>query len=77
MPVIIPPIQYDRWLSPLDPDPCDLLIPFPSEPMKIWPISTRVNKPENDDPSILEPMDGALSANVNPNEGPDLPKTRW
>jgi hypothetical protein len=22
--------------------------------MRIWPISTRVNKPENDDPSILE-----------------------
>ena len=21
----------------------------------MWPISTRVNKPENDDPSIVEP----------------------
>jgi putative SOS response-associated peptidase YedK len=28
--------------------------PFPAEPMRIWPISTRVNKAENDDPSILE-----------------------
>jgi len=49
-----------RWLS-LDPDPPDLLITYPSEPMTMWPISTRVNKPENDDPSILEriaePMD--------------------
>jgi putative SOS response-associated peptidase YedK len=54
MPVIIAPIQYDRWLSPLDPDPRDLLVPFPSEPMNAWPISTRVNKPENDDPKILE-----------------------
>jgi hypothetical protein len=25
--------------------------------MKIWPISTRVNKPENDDSSILEPVE--------------------
>jgi hypothetical protein len=24
--------------------------PFPAEPMRMWPISTRVNKPENDDP---------------------------
>jgi hypothetical protein len=24
--------------------------------MRMWPISTRVNKPENDDPSILEPI---------------------
>jgi hypothetical protein len=27
---------------------------FPAEPMRMWPISTRVNKPANDDPSILE-----------------------
>ena len=24
--------------------------------MRMWPISTRVNKPENDDPSIVEPF---------------------
>ena len=23
----------------------------------MWPISTRVNKPENDDPSIAEPIE--------------------
>jgi hypothetical protein len=23
----------------------------------MWPISTRVNKPANDDPSIVEPME--------------------
>ena len=33
-------------------DPRDLMRPFPSEPMRMWPISTRVNKPENDEPSI-------------------------
>jgi hypothetical protein len=27
-------------------DPDDLMRPFPSEPMRMWPISTRVNKPE-------------------------------
>jgi putative SOS response-associated peptidase YedK len=26
----------------------DLMRPYPAEPMRIWPISTPVNKPEND-----------------------------
>jgi hypothetical protein len=25
--------------------------------MRTWPIATRVNKPENDDPSIVEPIE--------------------
>jgi len=41
----------------IEPDPRDLLRPFPAELMTMWPISTRVNKPENDDPSIIEPVD--------------------
>jgi putative SOS response-associated peptidase YedK len=56
MPVIIPPEAYDRWLAGVEPDPRDLLVPFPAEQMKMWPISTRVNKPENDDAAILEPV---------------------
>jgi hypothetical protein len=28
----------------------------------MWPISTRVNKPENDDPSIIEPVELATYA---------------
>jgi putative SOS response-associated peptidase YedK len=53
MPAILEPKSYGRWLG-LEPDPYDLLITYPSEPMTMWPISTRVNKPENDDPSILD-----------------------
>ena len=30
------------------------IVPFPAELMTMWPISTRVNKPDNDDPGILE-----------------------
>ena len=60
MPAILEPRSYDRWLS-TEPDPHDLLITYPSEPMTMWPTSTRVNKPENDDRSILdraaEPVD--------------------
>jgi putative SOS response-associated peptidase YedK len=55
MPAILAPGDYDRWLSD-EPDPRDLLRPFPADLMRMWPISTRVNKPENDDPSIAEPV---------------------
>ena len=56
MPVILAPADYVRWLSD-EPDPRELMQPFPAALMRMWPISTRVNKPENDDPSIVEPVE--------------------
>ena len=56
MPVILHPNDHDRWLSNIEPDPRDLLVPYPSEPMTMWPISTRVNSPANDDPELLTPV---------------------
>jgi len=61
MPLILALGDYARWLSN-EPDPGDLMRPFPAEPLRMWPISTRVNKPENDDPSIVEPIELATSA---------------
>jgi putative SOS response-associated peptidase YedK len=61
MPLIIATTDYTRWLSD-EPDPRDLMRPFPAEPMRMGLISTRVNKPENDDPSIVEPIALATSA---------------
>ena len=59
MPAILRPTTYERWLGP-EPDPPDLLISYPSEPMTMWPISTRVNSPANDDAAILEPVEEGL-----------------
>ena len=53
MPVILPTSGYVQWLDEEE-DPRELMRPFPSEAMRMWPISTRVNKPENDDPTILD-----------------------
>jgi putative SOS response-associated peptidase YedK len=53
MPLILRPADYERWLGP-EPDPRDLLRPFPEEPMTLWPVSTRVNSPKNDDPGLIE-----------------------
>ena len=61
MPLILASKDYTRWLSD-EPNPRDLMRAFPSEPMRMWPISTRVNKPENNDPSIIEPVTLAPSA---------------
>jgi putative SOS response-associated peptidase YedK len=55
MPVILPPDDYDRWLSPLEPDPNDLLAPYPADLMRMWPVSNKVNAPRNDTPDILDP----------------------
>jgi putative SOS response-associated peptidase YedK len=40
-----------------EPDPNDLMKPYPSELMAIWPISMRVNSPANDCPEIREPVE--------------------
>jgi len=56
MPVILPPQAYDRWLSAIEPDPRDLLAPYPSDLMTMWPVSARVSKPDHDDAAILAPI---------------------
>jgi len=61
MPAILAPANYTRWLSD-EPDPRELMRPYSAELMRMWPISTRVNKPENDAPSILEPIEPATDA---------------
>jgi putative SOS response-associated peptidase YedK len=61
MPAILQPAGYERWLGS-EPDPHDLLITFPSEPMKMWPISKRVNSPRNDDVDLLAEFDLAVAS---------------
>jgi putative SOS response-associated peptidase YedK len=56
MPVIIAPTDYERGISE-ELDTRDLLKTFASELTAMCPISTRVNRPVNDDPSILDPVE--------------------
>jgi len=55
MPVILRPTDYEPWLAAGGVDP-ETLAPYPDEPMTLWPVSTRVNAPRNDDPGVIEPM---------------------
>jgi putative SOS response-associated peptidase YedK len=58
MPVILHPEDYGLWLD-LDFDEKEaltaLLKPYPSDAMEAYPVSRRVNKPANNEPSVLEP----------------------
>jgi putative SOS response-associated peptidase YedK len=54
MPLIVPKAAYERWLG-REVNPHDLLVPFPADLMAMWPVSTRVNSPDNDDASLLSP----------------------
>lgn len=59
MPVILPPDLYDAWLEPDNDDREELLsmlTPYPAEEMEAYPVSRRVNRPANDDQSVLEPV---------------------
>jgi putative SOS response-associated peptidase YedK len=53
MPVILASTDYDRWLGE-EPDPAPLIRPYSPNEMVTWPISTRVNNPDNDDAAILD-----------------------
>ena len=55
MPVILRPTDHEPWLSGNAVEP-EALGPYPDELMTLWPVSTRVNSPRNDDPGVIEPM---------------------
>lgn len=56
MPAILHPKDYARWIGD-DTDPADLMVPFPSELMMMWPVSTRVNSVRNQDADLLDPIE--------------------
>ena len=59
MPVIIAPQEYARWLDRTTNAVADLIAPYPSELLRAYPISTRVNAVKNDDATLLERVDEA------------------
>ncbi|MDP8973043.1 MAG: SOS response-associated peptidase [Actinomycetota bacterium] len=58
MPVILHPEDYTMWLDPDfdEKEPLtSLLKPYPAAAMEAYAVSRRVNKPSNNEPSVLEP----------------------
>lgn len=55
MPVLLDPADARSWLG--DPDP-GLLRPYPGDDLQVYAVSSRVNSPANDDPGLVEPVEG-------------------
>ncbi|UCF29428.1 MAG: SOS response-associated peptidase, partial [Chloroflexota bacterium] len=56
MPVILSPEGYAAWIQEGENDPellKSLLHPYPSEEMAAYPVSTKVNSPQNDTPEVI------------------------
>ncbi len=59
MPVILPLGVLDDWLDPATP-PADLapmLLSTPEETLRMWPVSTAVNRVQVDGPELLRPIE--------------------
>jgi putative SOS response-associated peptidase YedK len=67
MPVILPPEMYRMWLDPTlqnNDELTALLIPFSSEEMEAYQVSTLVNSPVNEDPRCVEPVENQAKFNL-------------
>ena len=74
MPVIMDAAAWAAWLAPdpLTEETGDRLLKGPTpEGLIHWPVSTRVNKPANDDAACLEPIDPAGADAAEAPSGPD------
>jgi len=58
MAVILPEDAYDEGLTAPAEEATELLSPFPGEGMRSYPVSTAVNDPANDNPELVEEVEG-------------------
>ncbi len=64
MPVILHNNDEDIWLNPTFNDTdtlTEFLVPFPSDMMEVYKVSTIVNSPKNDSPECIEPVGQGMS----------------
>lgn len=55
MPAILAKEDREAWLNGSPDEAWAVLKPYPDEHMVAWPVSTRVNKPANNDDRLIEP----------------------
>ena len=61
MPAILRREREAEWVGSMPVAPSDLgamLAPFPASEMEVYPVSGRVNDPENDGPDLIRPLPG-------------------
>ncbi len=57
MPVVLPQEAETEWLKADPGTRKELCRPYPGDDLDAYEISTRVNDPGNDDPSVIEPLE--------------------
>jgi putative SOS response-associated peptidase YedK len=65
MPVMLAESSWDTWLDPRNRDVASLeamLSPAPDDWLDVYPVSTRVNKPEHNDASLIERVEAGADA---------------
>jgi putative SOS response-associated peptidase YedK len=58
MPAILKHEHIEAWLSDTPDAARAVLLPYPSDEMIAWPVSTRVNTPKNDGRDLIQPWEG-------------------
>jgi putative SOS response-associated peptidase YedK len=59
MPVILSPDYYDAWMNPKETNTSILksvLLPYPSDRMKAYPVSALINNPKHDEKTLISPF---------------------
>jgi putative SOS response-associated peptidase YedK len=56
MPAVVAERDFDRWLTGPYEDAMAVLRPTPPGALEAMPVGPRVNKADNDDPSLIEPV---------------------
>jgi putative SOS response-associated peptidase YedK len=59
MPVVLKPDTWPAWLGEQPATVRDLkamLVPYPSDGITAWPVSTRVGNVKNNDPDLIQPI---------------------
>jgi putative SOS response-associated peptidase YedK len=57
MPVVLPESEWETWLDVDNHDTAklhELLVPSPASELEMWPVSTLVNKADNNGPELIE-----------------------
>ena len=67
MPVILPAAAWDAWLDPAQTDPSAIRsVRRAGPPMRTYPVSRAVNRPQNNGPHLLEPVEPGSGVGESP-----------
>ncbi len=64
MPVVVDPADYAFWLDPglTEPEALrPLLVPYPADKMRVWPVSRKVNRAGYESADAIEPVGEGLT----------------